>query len=190
LGVALIEIRWHGRGGQGAVTAAEILASAAAMEGRWAQAFPSFGAERRGAPVQAFTRIDDKPIFNRSFIYEPDVVVVLDEGLLNAEGANVMSGLKPYGKMIVNTSQGPREVAERFGFKGDVAVVDATSVALEVLGAPIVNTAILGAVVKALGIVSVRSVTQVLKKKFSPVLAEKNIKAFSIAYERTIMRRS
>jgi pyruvate ferredoxin oxidoreductase gamma subunit/2-oxoisovalerate ferredoxin oxidoreductase gamma subunit len=185
----LIEIRWHGRGGQGAVTAAEILASAAVMEGKWAQAFPSFGAERRGAPVQAFTRIDDKPILNRSFIYEPDAVVVLDEGLLDAEGANVMVGLKPHGKLIVNSSREPSEIAKKLGFKGGLAVVDATSVALEVLGAPIVNTAILGAVVKALGIVSTKSVTQVLKKKFPPVLAEKNIKAFDVAYERTTMGR-
>jgi len=186
----LIEIRWHGRGGQGAVTAAEILASAAVMEGKWAQAFPSFGAERRGAPVQAFTRIDDKPILNRSFIYEPDVVVILDEGLLDTEKANVIDGLKPNGMLIANTSQGPREVAERLGFKGGVAVVDATSVALEVLGVPIVNTAILGAVVRALGIVSTKSVTDVFKKKFSPSLAEKNIKAFSVAYERTVIGRS
>jgi len=185
----LIEIRWHGRGGQGAVTAAEILASAAVMEGKWAQAFPSFGAERRGAPVQAFTRIDDKPILNRSFIYEPDAVVVLDEGLLDAEGANVMVGLKPHGKLIVNSSREPSEIAKKLGFKGGLAVVDATSVALEVLGAPIVNTAILGAVVKALGIVSTKSVAQVLKKKFPPVLAEKNIKAFDVAYERTTMGR-
>jgi len=183
----LIEIRWHGRGGQGAVTAAEILASAAVMEGKWAQAFPSFGAERRGAPVQAFTRIDDKPIFNRSFIYEPDAVVVLDEGLLDAEAANVMAGLKPHGKLIVNTGQGPHEIARKLSFKGGVAVVDATSVALEVLGIPIVNTAILGAVVKALGIVNAKSVTEILKKKFSPALAEKNVKAFSIAYERTVV---
>ena len=186
----MIEIRWHGRGGQGAVTAAEILASAAVIEGKWAQAFPSFGAERRGAPVQAFTRIDDKPILNRSFIYEPDVVVVLDEGLLDAERANVMAGLKPNGKLIVNTSQGPRELAEKLGFKGDVAVIDATSVALEVLGAPIVNTAILGAVVRALGIVSTKSVADVFRKKFSPALAERNIKAFNIAYERTVIGRS
>ena len=186
----MIEIRWHGRGGQGAVTAAEILASAAVIEGKWAQAFPSFGAERRGAPVQAFTRIDDKPILNRSFIYEPDVVVVLDEGLLDAEGADVMAGLKPNGKLIVNSNREPREVAKKMGFKGDVAVVNATSVALEVLGAPIVNTAILGAVVRVLDIVSAKSVIEVFKKKFPPALAEKNIKAFSIAYEKTVVGRS
>lgn len=185
----MIEIRWHGRGGQGAVTAAEIVASAAVMEGKWAQAFPSFGPERRGAPVQAFTRIDDKPILDRSFIYEPDVVVVLDESLLNAKEANVMDGLKPDGKLIVNTTQEPRDIARKLGFKGDVAVVDATSVALEVLGAPIVNTAILGAVVRALNIVSAKSVIQVLRKKFPPALAEKNIKAFNAAYEKTVVGR-
>lgn len=185
----MIEIRWHGRGGQGAVTAAEILASAAVIEGKWAQAFPSFGAERRGAPVQAFTRIDDKPILNRSFIYEPDVVVVLDEGLLEVERAEVIAGLKPGGKLIVNSGRGPREIAKELGFKGDVAAVDATSVALEVLGVPIVNTAVLGAVVRALDIVSTKSVVEVFKKKFSPALAEKNVKAFSVAYERTLVGR-
>ncbi len=183
----MIEIRWHGRGGQGAVTAAEILASAAVIEGKWAQAFPSFGAERRGAPVQAFTRIDDKPILNRSFIYEPDVVVVLDPGLLDAERANIMAGLKPDGRLVVNSNREPREIAKRLGFKGGIAVIDATSVALEALGVPIVNTAILGAVVKTLGIVSAKSVTEVFKKKFPPALAEKNARAFSLAYERTII---
>ncbi|MEM0319993.1 MAG: 2-oxoacid:acceptor oxidoreductase family protein, partial [Candidatus Nezhaarchaeales archaeon] len=101
----MIEIRWHGRGGQGAVTAAEILASAAALEGKWVQAFPSFGAERRGAPVQAYTRIDEKPILDRSFIYEPDIVVVLDEGLLDAERDSVLMGLKLNGKLVVNSGR-------------------------------------------------------------------------------------
>lgn len=188
-GYILIEIRWHGRGGQGAVTAAEILASAAALEGKWVQAFPSFGAERRGAPVQAYTRISDKPIYDRSFIYEPDVVVVLDEGLLDADRKNILMGLKPNGKLVINSSQEPRVLAKKLGFSGDVATVDATSIAIEVLGAPIVNTAILGAVVKIIDAVRKENVIEVLKKKFSPILAEKNLKAFMVACDRTIIGR-
>lgn len=185
----LIEIRWHGRGGQGAVTAAEILASAAAIEGKWVQAFPSFGAERRGAPVQAYTRISDEPIYDRSFIYEPDVVVVLDEGLLDADRNNIMLGLKPYGKLAVNSCQEPRVLAKKLRFSSDIATVDATSIAIEALGVPIVNTAILGAVVRIVNVARKESVMEVMKKKFPPALAEKNLKAFTVAYDRTVVGR-
>lgn len=184
----LVEVRWHGRGGQGAVTAAEILASAAALEGKWVQAFPSFGAERRGAPVQAYTRISDKPIYDRSFIYEPDVVVVLDEGLL-VDKNSILAGLKPNGKLIVNSDKEPYEVARALRFNGDVATVDATSIAIEVLGAPIINTAILGAVIKVMDVASKESVIKVMKERFPPTLAEKNTKAFLIAYDRAIVGR-
>ena len=184
----MIEIRWHGRGGQGAVTAAELLASAAIMEGKWAQAFPSFGAERRGAPVQAYTRIDDKPIYDRSFIYEPDVVVVLDHSLLkDDEAKSVMHGLKPGGKLIVNTRRPPREVAEKLGFRGEVVTVDATSLAIEFLGKPIVNTAMLGAVIKAVKVVDLSSILKVVKKRFSGSMADRNVKAITKAYEVALM---
>jgi pyruvate ferredoxin oxidoreductase gamma subunit len=104
----LVEIRWHGRGGQGAVTSAELLAQAAISEGKYAQAFPSFGPERRGAPVQAFNRIDrQEPVRIRADITEPDVVVVLDPGLLSI--VNVTSGLKENGMVIINTSK-PNQV--------------------------------------------------------------------------------
>ncbi|MEM4575961.1 MAG: 2-oxoacid:acceptor oxidoreductase family protein [Candidatus Nezhaarchaeales archaeon] len=183
-----VEIRWHGRGGQGAVTAAEIIASAAIIEGKWAQAFPSFGAERRGAPVQAYTRINDKPIYNRSFIYEPDVVVVLDESLLNVGGRDdVMAGLKPNGMLIVNINQKPYEVAKRLGFNGKVVTVDATSIAIEIIGAPIVNTSMVGAVVKAIDTVSLDNVVKVLEKRFPPALAAKNFKAMVRAFEEAII---
>lgn len=183
----MIEVRWHGRGGQGAVTAAEILASAAALEGKWVQAFPSFGAERRGAPVQAYTRISDKPIYDRSFIYEPDVVVVLDESLLDADRNSILMGLKPNGKLVVNSGQDPYVLVRKLGFNGDIATVDATTIAIEVLGAPIVNTAILGAVVRAINVVERESVIEAMKKKFPPTLAEKNIKAFIVAYDKTVV---
>ncbi|RLF04641.1 MAG: hypothetical protein DRJ60_06775 [Thermoprotei archaeon] len=184
----MIEIRWHGRGGQGAVTAAELLASAAIMEGKWAQAFPSFGAERRGAPVQAYTRIDDKPIYDRSFIYEPDVVVVLDQSLLEGDEAhNVMSGLKPNGKLIVNTNQEPREIAKKLGYKGEIVVVDATSIAIELIGRPIVNTAMLGAVVKAVKVVELTSILKVLEKRFSKSMVDRNAKAIMSAFEKAVV---
>lgn len=188
-GCMLIEVRWHGRGGQGAVTAAEILASAAALEGKWVQAFPSFGAERRGAPVQAYTRISEKLILDRSFIYEPDIVVVLDESLLNADRSNVLMGLKPNGKLVVNSSREPHVLANMLRFNGDVAAVDATSIAIEVLGVPIVNTAILGAVARIIDTPRKESIIEVMKKKFPPTVAEKNLKAFTIAYDRTIIGR-
>lgn len=183
-----IEIRWHGRGGQGAVTAAEIIASAAIIEGKWAQAFPSFGAERRGAPVQAYTRINDKPIYNRSFIYEPDVVVVLDQGLLSAGGKDdVVAGLKPNGKLVVNSNQKPSDIAKRLGFEGKVITVDATSIAIEIIGAPIVNTSMIGAVIKAIDAVSIDNVVKVLENRFPPALATKNVKAMVKAFEEAII---
>src|SRR4030042_4139863 len=143
----MIEIRFHGRGGQGAVTSAEMLALAAIGEGKYAQAFPSFGPERRGAPVVAFCRIDDKPIKIRANIYEPDLVVVLDASLLKI--VNVAAGLKPNGILITNTIEAPEKVKEDLKLKNRLAAVDATKIALEVLGLPITNTTMLGSLIKA-----------------------------------------
>ena len=143
----MIEIRFHGRGGQGAVTSAEMLALAAIGEGKYAQAFPSFGPERRGAPVVAFCRIDDKPIRIRANIYEPDLVVVLDASLLKI--VNVASGLKPNGILVTNTKEAPEKVKEDLKLKNRLAAVDATKIALEILGLPITNTTMLGSLIKA-----------------------------------------
>src|SRR5512141_2644652 len=123
----MLEIRWHGRGGQGAVTSVEMLALAAIEEGKYAQGFPSFGPERRGAPVAAFNRVADKQIKVRSGIYHPDVVVVLDESLMGL--VNVAEGLKPKGILLVNTAKTAAEVAKMLHFKGRVATVDATAIA-------------------------------------------------------------
>ena len=182
----LVEIRWHGRGGQGAVTSAELLAQAAINEGKYAQAFPAFGAERRGAPVVAFVRIDkDNPIRVRAEIETPDVVVVLAADLLRV--VDVASGLKDDGVMVLNTSKAADEVASDFGFKCNVATVDATRIAREMLGVPIVNTAMVGALLKAASVAKMESLKEPLKHRFGR-LADKNINAMQKAYEETIVR--
>jgi pyruvate ferredoxin oxidoreductase gamma subunit len=181
---SLIEIRWHGRGGQGAVTTAELLAQAAISEGKYAQAFPSFGPERRGAPVQAFNRIDSRePVRIRANITQPDCVVVLDPSLLGK--VNVTSGLKEGGWVIVNTRKTPGQIKSEFGIKYPVAVVNATKIAREVLGVPIVNTTMLGAVVKMTGIIDKKSAHGPLDKRFGR-LGERNIKAMETAYEQVV----
>ena len=176
----MIEIRWHGRGGQGAVTSVETLALAASGEGQYAQGFPSFGPERRGAPVAAFNRIDDKKIRVRSGIYNPDVVIVLDSSLMGL--VNVAEGLKPEGTLIVNTVKSPEEVKKETGFKGTVATVDASKIAREEMGVPITNTTMIGAAVKATGLVKIESVREPLKKRFGRI-AQKNINAMERAYK-------
>lgn len=181
----LIEIRWHGRGGQGAVTSAELLAQAAISEGKYAQAFPSFGPERRGAPVMAFDRIDTKkPIRIRAEITEPDAVVVLDPGLLPI--ANVAAGLKKNGIVIINTRKTAAQISSEFGIKGRLATVNATKIARELLGVPIVNTTMLGAVIKATNIVNMKSLEQPIEKRFGK-LGERNINAMKMAYEETLI---
>jgi len=181
-----IAIRIHGRGGQGAVTLAEIVAQAAINEGKYAQAFPSFGPERRGAPVQAYIRIDNNnPIRNRAGVNFPVVVVVLDPGLLNV--ANVTAGLKENGMLIFNTRQTFDNIIIKPGPKQGLAIIDATSIAREMLGIPIVNTTMIGALVKATGIVKVESLLEPLNKRFGR-LAEKNINAMKTAYEKTLIK--
>lgn len=177
----MVAVRWHGRGGQGAVTAAEILAKAAINEGRWAQAFPAFGPERRGAPVLAFTRISDKPITIRSEVYEPDVVVVLDSSLLKV--VDVKAGLKDGGTAVLNTKAEPSEVKKKMKLKGKVAAVDATTIAIETLGKPITNTAIIGALVKATELVQIESVIETTKEVFPGDVGIKNANAIKRAYE-------
>ena len=179
------EIRIHGRGGQGGVTAAELIARAAYKEGKWVQAFPYFGAERRGAPVKAFARISDDPILIRSQIYNPDYVIVLDESLLDV--ANVTEGLKKDGIIIINTRKKPSEI-DLAGYR--VATVDATGIALElgllVAGLPVVNTAMVGAFAKATGEIKIESVIESIKEEWRGAIGEKNAKAAVLAYERLI----
>ena len=182
----LVAIRWHGRGGQGAVTSAELLAKAAIDEGKYAQAFPSFGPERRGAPVLAFDRISNNiPIRIRAEITEPDVVVVLDSGLLRI--VDVSSGLKETGTLILNTSKPLQDIESRFGNKWRLAVVDASKIARELLGVPIVNTTMLGALIRAIGVIKLESLSEPLRDRFGR-LAERNIDAMKRAFEETIVK--
>jgi pyruvate ferredoxin oxidoreductase gamma subunit len=180
----MIEIRFHGRGGQGAVTSAELLALAAIGEGKYAQAFPSFGPERRGAPVVAFCRISDEQIRIRANIYEPDLVVVLDASLLKI--VNVAAGLKREGILITTSTDSPEKVKEEMKIKNRIAVVDAIHIAREILGLPITNTTLLGSLVKASGVVKKESFISPFKERFGRI-AEKNISAFERAYQNTIL---
>lgn len=182
----LVEIRWHGRGGQGAVTSAELLARAAINEGKYAQAFPKFGPERRGAPVQAFDRINsNEPIRVRADVDEPDVVIVLDPTLLRI--IDVTSGLKDSGVLIVNTSRTMAEIEADFGTKWKLAAVDAIKIAREELGVPIVNTTMLGALLRAVAVVETDSLVVPLKQRFNR-LAERNINAMKRAFEETLVK--
>ncbi len=177
----MIETRFHGRGGQGAVTSAELLALAAIKEGKYAQAFPSFGPERRGAPVLAFSRVSEEQIRLRSQIYRPDVVLVLDSSLLDI--LDVTDGLKPGGTLVVNSNQPIKELASRFQFEGSLWAVDATHIARELLGRPITNTTMLGALLRATGIVDIDSVSEPLHHRFG-LIAAKNENALRAAYDK------
>jgi len=181
----LLEVRWHGRGGFGAVTSAELVARAAISEGKYAQSFPSFGPERRGAPVLAFLRVSDEPIKTRTVIQKPDVVAVLDPGLLRA--VDVTQGLKENGKIIVNSRKAPEELKSEFGFKWPVAAVNATKIARETIGVPITNTAMIGALLKVTEIVRIDSLVAQLQERFGP-RAKANIEAVKRAYDETLVK--
>jgi len=179
----MIEIRLHGRGGQGAVTASRLLASAALIEGKYCQSIPMYGTERRGAPVTAFVRIGEKNRMIRSLIHEPDYVVVLDPFLRNT--VNVTDGLKPGGTVVINSTAPPEEIEFTSQYK--VATVDATKIALETIGRPITNTAILGAFAKGTGEVKLESLIEAVKTEMSRRMAEANANAIEIAYSRTLV---
>ena len=181
----IIEIRLHGRGGQGAVTSAEIIAEAAISEGKYAQAFPSFGPERRGAPVQAYVRVSaSEPIRNRSSITEPDVVVVQDPGLLRS--VDVTSGLKPGGIVIINTTKTIEQIRQEFKIKATMGTVGAAKIAMELLGVNIVNTAMIGAILKATEVVKVESLIPPIMTRFGRN-GEKNVAAMKRAYVETVI---
>jgi pyruvate ferredoxin oxidoreductase gamma subunit len=175
--VFMKEIRFHGRGGQGVVTSADILAIAAFKEGKYCQAFPFFGTERRGAPVVSFARIDDRFIRTREHVYNPDYVVVLDPTLIGV--VEVTDGLKDDGMIIINTNKNVE-----LETKAEIKTVDATSIALEVIGKPFVNTPMIGALVGATDIVRLESVIEAIRERFSGVIAEKNIEAVRRTYEK------
>jgi len=186
-GASMQEIRFHGRGGQGAVIGSEVLAKAFFLENRHVQAFPAFGVERRGAPVTAYCRMDDKPIYLRNQIYEPDHVVVLDASLL--ESVDVTQGLKRDGIVLINGKRGAGHYRALVDAAFRVWVVDAGSVAVEFrLGSPanpIVNTAILGALARATGLVRIESIEKAIETSV-PMKKESNRKAARAAYERVV----
>ncbi|MGB8951120.1 MAG: 2-oxoacid:acceptor oxidoreductase family protein [Candidatus Aminicenantales bacterium] len=179
----MIEIRFHGRGGQGTVVASKILADALAKEGNYVQAYPEFGVERRGAPVYAFIRIDDKPIYDKSRIYTPDHVVVVDPTLVDA--IDVTEGLKEGGSIIINSDKRPEEF--HFPKKYNVATIHATEIAVKhklgTLATPIVNTALIGAVIKILRLTKLESLLAAIKDGI-PIRPQDNQNAAREAYEK------
>ncbi len=179
----MIEIRIHGRGGQGAVTSAELVAQAAIAEGKFAQAFPSCRPERRGAPVVAFCRVDaENRIRLRTNIYNPDIVMVLEHSILKL--VNVAAGMKENSILIANTKQSPESIQKELGIGFKVATVDATRIALETIGVRITNTTMLGAMIKATGTVNIDSLTEPLHHRFGK-FHQKNMDALKKAFEET-----
>ena len=184
----MLEIRWHGRGGQGAKTAALLLGEALLATGKYMQAFPEYGAERMGAPIQAFNRISDHPISLHCHVTEPDVVVVIDPTLL--EAADVTEGLGPAGKLLVNTTVTPTQVRAKLGLVGrQVYTVDASGIALATIKRNIPNTPMLGALAKVSGVIDLESLIEDshkrLEKKFraKPEVIAGNLEAMRRGYE-------
>ena len=182
----LIEIRWHGRGGQGAKTASLLLADAAFNTGKYIQGFPEYGPERMGAPITAYNRISDAPITIHSNIYEPDYVVVVDDTLLTS--VPVTAGLKKEGAIVINTTKSPEQLRELLrGYEGDVYTIDARKVSEETLGKYFPNTPMLAAIVKVTGIMSddelLADMQNSFKHKFAkkPEVIDGNMKALELA---------
>ena len=179
----MFQVRIHGRGGQGVVTAAELLAVAVFNEGKHAQAFPSFGSERTGAPVVAYCRISDHEIRAREPIMEPDVLIIQDASLIKQ--IDVFSGLKPGGFVIVNSTETADELhlSEKINGRHSLAILPATEIALTHLGRPVPNAVLLGAFSALTGVVSLDSVTNAINEKFKPKVAAGNVAAATAAYE-------
>ncbi len=179
----LIEVRFHGRGGQGAVTAADLLAVAGFKEGYYTLSFPMFGAEKRGTPVVSYLRISDEPIVARDEIYNPDYVVVLDPTVM--ETVNVVAGLKEGGMLICNYPKGSEELKAELKadeLKIRVVTINATKMAMDVLGRPITNTTMVGAFGGATRLITLETLVEVIKEWFKGELAEKNAKLVEEAY--------
>ncbi|MFC2145289.1 2-oxoacid:acceptor oxidoreductase family protein [Actinomycetota bacterium] len=185
----LIEIRWHGRGGQGAVTASKLLAEAALSEGFYIQAFPEYGAERMGAPVRSFNRISSEVIDLHCQISNPDIVMVLDQTLL--ETIDVIAGIKNGGSIIINTPKSPGEILSMLQKKDDKNIsfytVDASRISLDTIGKVIPNTPMVGALIKVMGLLKLKTLDTIIKKtlskKISAPIVEANMIAAKKAYE-------
>lgn len=180
--MTLKEFRWHGRGGQGAWTASELLARAAINEGKYIQSFPEFGPERMGAPVKAYTRISDAPIRLHCAVYNPDLAIVMDPTLLVT--VPVTKGLGKNGILVVNSTKEPKTLKEDLKMtEGNVWTVSATDIAMRILGRAITNTAMLGVVARATGMVEMESIEKAVQDRFPGPLAEKNIGVIKEAYK-------
>ena len=182
----LVEIRWHGRGGQGAKTASLLLADAAFNTGKYIQGFPEYGPERMGAPITAYNRISDKPITVHSNIYEPDYVVVVDDTLLDS--VNVTAGLKETGAIVINTTKTPEDLKKSLnGYNGSVYTIDARKISMETLGKYFPNTPMLAAIVKVSGVMTDDEFLNDMKGSFQHKFAKKpevidgNMKAIAMA---------
>ncbi len=174
--MSMVEVAWHGRGGQGAKTASQFLGEAALDIGKYIQAFPEYGPERAGAPMKAFTRISDEPIYVHSSVRKPDIVIVIDPTLLGS--VDVTEGLEDNGILLVNTEKSPEDIRKIVNFKhGKVGTVDATKIALETLKIPMPNMPMLGAFLKVNTIVSIDEVSEIVKVKFIKKLGEEKTKA-------------
>ncbi len=185
----LTEIRWHGRGGQGAKTAATLLAEAALHEDKYSQGFPEYGPERMGAPMCGYTRISDEEIRLHCAIYTPDIVAILDETLIDA--VDVTAGLVQDGAIIVNTAKDPDAIRRKTGFGGKIATINATQISIEELGRPIPNTVMMGALLKTTNILHIDTVIKDIEKKFGEKFPERvvqgNIKAINRAFEEVVI---
>ena len=184
--VNMTEIRWHGRGGQGAKTAAQLMAKVAAEEGNHSQGCPEYGPERTGAPIRAYTRISEGPIDLHCAINEPDVVVVLDESLLDSESC--IDGVKEGGKVLVNTTHSPQEMRSILGCPESVKVmtIDATGISIDEIGRPFPNTPMTGALIRATGAIKLESLFKDIEKKFKrkgAQIVEGNIRCLKRAYD-------
>lgn len=181
----ILEIRIHGRGGQGAKTASQFIAEAAMEKGKHIQSFPEYGPERAGAPMKAYNRISDKAITVYAPVANPDVVMVIDPTLIGP--VNVTEGLTKDGILIVNTNENPNDIKKKTGFKGKIYCVDATKISIDTVGKNLPNTPMLGAFIKATGIIEVEAITESIKKKFLKKLGEdltnKTIEGVKKAYD-------
>lgn len=178
----ITEFRWHGRGGQGVVTSNQMLGKAALAEGNYIQAFPEFGPERTGAPVRAFLRMSKNPIQIYAQVYSPDVVICIDPTLLDV--VDPTSGLKEDGTLVVNTTMSPQEVRDKYGFKTGTAVtVDATRIALEVMGRPFYNMPTMAAAIEATKVVKIETVIDAVMERYPGKVGELNKTAILRACE-------
>jgi pyruvate ferredoxin oxidoreductase gamma subunit len=180
----MIELKFFGRAGQGGKTASELIADAALDEGKFTQAFPEYGPEREGAPVKAFVRIDDKPVRIHCQVQSPDMAIVIDPTLL--ECLDVIEGIKSNGILVVNTKKSPEEIRKHTGFKGKVWTVDGTKISMEVFGRNFPNMPVLGALVRASGIVKMESLKNqiicIFLEKIGGEKTKKNIEMVERAY--------